>query len=158
MKKRWAIRGCLGLLILGTGLSPHPAFAGDSLYGKVKEVKSAGVVVLDYGAGQYDIRIVGIDVPREGPMADKAKEFVAKLVLGKNARIRFEGRAKDGQMVSRLSTDEPDIGIKDVGLELVRVGLARKTKDYDYKYGELAAAEKEAREAKRGLWASPPPK
>jgi endonuclease YncB( thermonuclease family) len=58
-------------------------------------------------------------------------------------------------MLARLFTAEPAIGIGDVGLELVRAGLARRQPNYDYKYGELAAAEKEARTAKRGLWAPP---
>jgi len=82
MKNRWAIRGFLGCLVLLAGLLP--AFAGDSFYGKVIEVRSADVVILDYGKGQYIVRIIGVDVPKEGPVASQAREFVAKLVLGKN--------------------------------------------------------------------------
>jgi endonuclease YncB( thermonuclease family) len=160
MRKRWAAAGTLGLLLLGAGLCP--AFAGDSLYGKVTEVKSADLVVFDYGAGRYNVRIIGVDVPAEGPIATEARQFVTKLVLGKSARIRFEARAKNGEMVSRLFTADPKIGIKDVGLELVRNGLARRQQGEDYqfgyKYGELSKAENEAREAKRGLWATPQPR
>ena len=150
MRNRRAIGVFLGLLIFGAGLCP--AFAGDSLYGKVTEVKCTEVVTLDYGAGKYDIRLIGIDARRERPLAEKAKEFAAKLVLGKNARMRFEGRNKNGEMISRLQTDDPVIGIKDVGLEIVKAGLARKQKNYDYKYGELSPAKTEARRV-RGLWA-----
>jgi endonuclease YncB( thermonuclease family) len=156
MQRKWFIPGFLGLLMFGVGL--FPALAGDSLYGKVTAVKSADVVVLDYGAGRYDIRIVGIEVPREGPAAEEARKFVTGLVLGKNGRMRFEGRNKEGEMVSRLLTDDPVIGIKDVGLELVKAGLARRQPNYDYKYHELSAAENEARRAQRGLWASASPK
>jgi endonuclease YncB( thermonuclease family) len=155
MRNRWASEGSLGCLILLFGLLP--ALAGDSLYGKVPEVKSAEVVVLDYGAGRYNIRIVGIVAPTTEPLASQAKQFVSNLVLGKNARIRLEGRNKDGEMVSRLFTDDPDIGIKDVGVELLKAGLARRLPDYDYKYGELAAAEKEAQAAGRGLWSAARP-
>jgi endonuclease YncB( thermonuclease family) len=55
-------------------------------------------------------------------------------------------------MVGRLYTDEA--GAKknrDVGVELVRSGLAQKQARYDYKYGELSAAEAEAKTARRGL-------
>jgi endonuclease YncB( thermonuclease family) len=156
MRNRWAIEGFLGCLVLGAGFLP--AFAGDSLYGKVTEVQSAEVVVLDYGTGRYNIRIVGIVAPTTEPLVSQARQFVANLVLGKNARIRFEGRNKAGEMVSQLMTDNPEIGIKDVGLEMVRAGLARRQPNYDYKYGELAAAEKEAQAARRGLWSAARPR
>jgi endonuclease YncB( thermonuclease family) len=160
MRTKWfAVGGFLGLLIVGAALSP--AFGGDSLWGKVTQVKSANLVVLDYGNGEpdrtYDIRLVGIDAPREGAFARQAREFVSRLVLGKNARMRLVGKAKNGEMVARLTTDDPVVGIKDVGVELVRAGLARKAKGYDYKYDELAAAEIEAQSAKRGLWATAQP-
>ena len=100
MRNRRAIGVFLGLLIFGEGL--FPAFAGDSLYGKVTAVKSANVATLDYGTGKYDNRLIGIDVPKEGPLAEKAKQFAAKLVVGKNARMRFEGRTPNGEMISRL--------------------------------------------------------
>jgi endonuclease YncB( thermonuclease family) len=61
-------------------------------------------------------------------------------------------------MVSRLSTDDPTIGIKDVGLELLRVGLVRRQKDFDYKYSELSRAETEAQQNRRGLWSAAPPR
>ena len=150
MKKLLGIVGFLSLL-LGPGLVP--AFAGDSLYGKVTAVKSASLIVLDYGDGQYDVRLIGIDAPAAGPLAEEARELVAGLVLGKNARIRFEERGAKEEMLSRLLADDPVLGVKDVGLELVKAGLAQRQRDFDYKYGELSAAENEARAAKRGLWA-----
>jgi endonuclease YncB( thermonuclease family) len=153
MRHKWATGGLLSLLILGAG--PCPAFAGDVFYGKATAVKSAEVVVVDYGEGRYDIRLVGVVVPKEGPLAERAKEFVSNLVLGKVVRARFEGRAKNGEMVSRLFTGDPGV---DVSVELLKAGLARRQPKYDYKYGELSAAEREAREAKRGVWAAAQPK
>ena len=48
-------------------------------------------------------------------------------------------------MWARLLTADSVVGLnRDVGLELVRAGLARRRQDYDYKYGELSAAENEA--------------
>jgi endonuclease YncB( thermonuclease family) len=159
MRNKRVIQGCVGCLVLLAGL--FPAFAGDSVYGKVTEVRSADVVILNYGRGQYVIRIIGIDVAKEGPVAGQAKEFVAKLVLGKNARMRLGSRAENGEMVSQLFTDDPVIGIKDVGLELVRNGLARRQQGEDYQFGykyhELTKAEIEAQRAQRGLWAATKP-
>ncbi len=148
--------GFLGLLILGAAWCP--ARAGDSLYGTVTAVKGVDVVTFDYGAGQYDLRLVGIVAPADKALAEQSVRFVSDLVLGKNARMRFEGRADDGLMRSRLFTDDPQIGIKEVNVELIRAGLARRQEGFDLKYGELAAAEREARNARRGLWAADQPR
>jgi len=152
MSQRWARRGLWSLAVLGASLVP--AFAGDSLYGKVTQVKEATLVSLDYGAGAYDIRIVGIEAPKAGEaQAQEALKFVSDLLLGKNARMRLHHRGPNGEMVCRLFTDDPVIGIKEVGVEMLRAGLARRQPRYDEKYGELAAAENEARAAWRGIWA-----
>jgi endonuclease YncB( thermonuclease family) len=154
IKQRRIAAGLLGLLVLVASF--YPASAGDSLYGKVTEIRSADLVILDYGTGHYVVRIIGIDVPKDGPIANEAKQFVAKLVLNKNVQMRLGSRAENGEMVSQLFTDDPVNGIKDVGLELVRAGFARRKQGEDYqfgyKYAELSTAEREAREAKRGLW------
>jgi len=156
MRNRFVVSALFGCLVWLAGLPV--ASAGDSVYGKVTEVRSADVVVLNYGTGEYVIRIIGIDVPKEGPVASQAKEFVAKMVLGKNARMRLGSRLENGEMVAQLFTDDPQLGIKDVGLELVRSGLAEQQKGADfqfgYKYGELSIAERQAKEAKRGMWAT----
>jgi endonuclease YncB( thermonuclease family) len=160
MKDKYIVKGLFVCAVVLSGLLP--AFAGDSLFGKVTEVRSASVVVLDYGTGQYIIDIMGVTVPKEGPIASEAKQFVESLVLGKNARMRLGSRLENGEMSCQLLTADPEVGIKDVGLELVRSGLAQRKQGEDYqfgyKYGELTKAENEAREAKRGIWAQTQPK
>jgi micrococcal nuclease len=152
MSQRWVMRGLVCLAALGAGAAP--ASAGDSLWGKVTVVKEPTLVTLDYGTGSYAIRIVGIDAPEAGdPLRAQAQAFVSDLVLGKNARMRLHRRGDNDELICRLFTDDPMIGIKEVGVELVRAGLARRQAGYDEKYGELAAAESEARAAGRGLWA-----
>lgn len=85
MRRKWVTAGFLGFLILWSGF--FLTSAAKSLYGKVTAVRSADVVLFDYGTGQYVIRILGVEVPKEGPIAQQALEFVSKMVLGKNARI-----------------------------------------------------------------------
>ena len=152
MRQGWARRGLWSLAVLGAALVP--AYAGDSLWGHVTAVKEPTLVTLDYGSGSYEIRIVGIDAPKAGEaLSTEALQFVSGLVLNKNARMRLHHRAANDEMVCRLFTDDPVIGIKEVGVEMVRAGLARRQEGYDEKYGELAAAENEARQAGRGIWA-----
>jgi endonuclease YncB( thermonuclease family) len=153
MKLRCARRSLWSLVVLGAALVP--AYAGDSLYGRVTAVKEATLVTLDYGSGTYDIRIAGVDAPKASEAkADAAYKFVSELVLGKNARMRLVRGSEHGEMVCRLFTDDPVIGIKEVGVELLRAGLARRQPGYDEKYGELSKAESEARSAGRGIWAA----
>lgn len=146
--------GLLGLLILVAGWLP--AHAGDSLYGRIIQVKGIDAVTMDYGEGQYELRLVGIEAPKDAALAEQGIRLVSDLVLDKNARMRFEGRAEDGTMRVRLFTDDPRLGIREVAVELVRSGLARRQEGVDFKYGELAAAELQARNARRGLWAAEP--
>lgn len=145
----------LGLLIVFASVCP--AIAGDALWGTVTSVKNAEVVTLESDGRIYNIRLIGIEVPER--TAARAVALVTKLVGGKGAGIRFEYRSSDGKIVSRLFTEDPDTGkLLNVGLELVRAGLAYRGKDYEDKYGELFAAECEARKAKRGIWATDEPK
>jgi endonuclease YncB( thermonuclease family) len=139
------------LLIAGT------VHAGDSLWGTATAVPRADLVILDYGEGQYEIRIAGVDVPEQGAIAERARAFVSGLVLNKHVRMHFEYRDRSGQMIARLFTDDPVLGIRDVAIELVRAGFARRDREQQdtYKYGELQAAEAEAQKERRGLWAGP---
>ena len=138
----------LAFLVLAAGTAS--VFAGDSVYGKVTRVKAGNLVTLDYGAGQYEILIAGVDIPQGSESA--AKAFVEHLVLGKNARMRVVRRVGNA-MMAQLLTDDPQIGIRDVALELSKARLAVRRKPlrpdsfYLYKYGELTLAEKEGREA-----------
>jgi endonuclease YncB( thermonuclease family) len=155
MQKKVAITILMAFLMFLGGL--FPVVAGDSVYGKITEVKSAGIVLLDNGGPKpFVIQIIGIDVPKTGPIASEAKQFVTTLVLNKNARARIESRAQNGDLVARLLADDSVTGTRDVGLELIRAGLARRRKGEDaqfgYKYGELAGAEREAQRVRRGLW------
>jgi endonuclease YncB( thermonuclease family) len=149
-----------GVVLLALLLSFHPengVRAGDSVYGKVTAVERADLVVLDYGAGSYRIRLVGVEVPQDRAAADEATQFVSRLLLNKNARLRFDGRTPEGEMLGKIYTDDPDLGIKDVGLETVRTGLVLRQPSYrGYPYGEMTTAEDEARQAQRGLWTRSP--
>lgn len=142
------------LILLVLGLSVGAA-AGDSVYGKVTAVKRADLVTFDHGAGSYDVRLVGIELPENRAVAEEATRLVTRMLLGKPARLRFEGRGPNGEMVGRIHTDDPVLGIKDVGVEVVRAGLATPQRTYrGFKYDEPAQAMKEARAKKLGLWSN----
>jgi endonuclease YncB( thermonuclease family) len=133
------------------------ATAGDSLYGRVTAVKGANLITFDYGAGTYDVRLAGIEFPRTRTAADAATQFMTELLLNKNARLRFEGRTPDGEMVGMIFTDDPEIGILDVGVEMVRAGMVmpeaeQELEETEYKYGEMEEAMQQARNNRLGIW------
>jgi endonuclease YncB( thermonuclease family) len=150
-----------GSLRLGTFLATLLSFtlvglAGDAFDGTVTSVKRTDLVTFDYGGTTYDVRIAGIDTPEDPEVAAEAVRLVSRLLLNKNCQLRFEGYTPDGEIVGRLVADDPDIGIKDVGVELVRSGLAHPQPDYQgYKYGEMNKAESEAKDTNRGIWKTP---
>ena len=150
-----AARWAAALAALAALLLARPLPGGDSLWGKVVDVKAPDLVTIDIGTGKLDVRIVGVDAPREGRRMEEAKSFVSELVLGKDVRLRLEYRDKNKVYVGRLQTDEGEGVIRDVGLELVRAGMVRRHPRYDYKYRELSRAEDDAKRAKRGMWAAP---
>jgi len=153
-------RNFIAIIALALSLANYPnndVHAGDSLYGKITAVKQANLVTIDYGAGTYDIYIVGVDIPAGRSASDEATQFVSNLILNKYVRLRFDGRTPDGKMVGRILTDDPNFGIKDIGVEMVRSGLAIRQPDYrGYVYGEMSAAEAEARQAQHGFWRMAP--
>jgi len=154
MKNKWAVAAFVACTAF---VSARLVSAGDSLYGKVTEVKSADTVLFDYGRGTYVVHLIGV-VASEGRTATQARDFVAKMVQGKGARVRLGSFNANREMYARLLADDPKTGVRDVGLELVRAGLAQRQpgQDYqfDYKYNELSTAQREAQRAQRGLWAT----
>lgn len=110
-------------------------------------------------AGGQKVRLLGIDAPeleREGRPADflahKAKAELAKLVQGRQVRLEYDQLRYDqyGRLLAFLFL--PD-GMM-VNAELVRQGIAKVyTFPPNTRYQEtLLAAQREAIEARRGLW------
>lgn len=145
----------LAAALLTLLLAFPPTAEAKNLYGTFVEIKGTDVVVLDYGAGTYDVRLYGIDAPESGaPFALEASFLLRNLALGKEGKIRFYYRNQEDQMVAKAWVDGEDLG-----LALVRAGYARRQANVHYKVPEkgqtdaLEAAEKEAWSAGRGLWA-----
>lgn len=134
--------------------TPANSALGDVFYGTVTEVSDANKFNVDTGLDKYVVRLVGIDLATEPSLVKAGKELVTKWIAGKRIQVRFEYRNESEEMVGRVMTiyNKKD-GTKDMGELLVRAGLARRQRDFDYKCGCLATAENEARAAKVGLWA-----
>jgi micrococcal nuclease len=110
------------------------------------------VLCLDADSRQHKVRLVGIDAPEIGqPFGTKSRDGLRALVLRKSVTVHEQGQDKYGRTLGSLEIDGDD-----VALRMLAAGLAwHFTRYSDDEH--LAAAEREARAARRGLWADPEP-
>jgi endonuclease YncB( thermonuclease family) len=127
---------------------------GATIEAKTVSVESGdSLLVSDAGGQQIQIRLNGIDAPDEKqPYAKEAKEALAKLVQDQPLKIETSGEDRYKRTIGVVTVGETNINQK-----LVRDGMAWWFRRYAPDDKTLEAAEKEAREAKRGLWADPSP-
>ncbi len=124
-----------------------PAWA---LEGKVVSVSDGDTIKVLVGRQQVKVRLAEIDTPeKRQPHGSKAKQALSALVFGKRVRVVETARDRYGRTVGRVYA-----GSVDVNAEMVRQGHAWVYRKYA-KDPELFAAERAAREARRGLWALP---
>lgn len=97
-------------------------------------------------SGKRKVRMVDIDAPEMNqPYGVQAADRLAELVLGKYVTLKSSGTDQYGRGLETVF-----IGETDINLQLVKEGLAWRY--YTCKDKAYAAAEKDAKSAKRGLW------
>jgi micrococcal nuclease len=110
------------------------------------------LTALDAGNVQHKVRLTGIDAPEIGqPFGTKARDRLTALAKGKTVTIHSHGQDRYGRVLASIDIEDDDLGHR-----LVADGLAWHYTRYSKDAG-LAAAEREARAARRGPWADPPP-
>ena len=126
--------------------------------GKVVEIVDGDTLILHDGR---EVRLVGIQAPKlplgrrnfkTWPLADEAKSALLALSLYKTVTLSYGGRRVDryDRQLAHLH-DETGSWIKG---EILRRGMARvySFRDNRAQVAEMLAIEREARQAKRGIW------
>jgi endonuclease YncB( thermonuclease family) len=101
---------------------------------------------------EVEVRLHGADAPEGGQTnAAVCRRALSNLVFGRAVTVDVVDIDRYRRSVSRVSLDG-----QDVGLEMIRGGFAWHYTEYsnDARY---AAAERDARAARRGLWQDPKP-
>ncbi len=134
------------------------AFA-ETLTGKVVGVHDGDTcTVLDANHTEHKIRLNGVDAPELGQAFGQAsKRNLSDLVFGKTVNVETGKTDRYGRLVGTVLLDG-----KDVNFAQLRAGLAWYFKKYERDVAAdrrqpYADAEREARQARRGLWADPNP-
>lgn len=124
----------------------------DTMTGKVVSVTDGDTIVVLVDKLDVKVRLDGIDAPeRRQAFGNAARERVAALTFGKVVTLHTKGTDRYGRTIATVIADERSINVA-----MVREGLAWHYREYS-KDDELAEAEREARAAKRGLWADEMP-
>lgn len=118
-----------------------------SLYGRVLRVSDGDtIVLLDKQNNEHRVRFYGIDAPeKDQPYGDRASEFLAEQIEGKNVKIIQKGTDKYKRMLGIVEFEGSDINKK-----MVEQGLAWS---YSYYSSTYDAEQMRARAKGVGLWA-----
>ncbi len=134
--------------VLWTGSSAW----GDELEAYVSNVLDGDTIEILWDNGSRRVNLYGIDCPELteecGPLA---KDYTAHLVLEKRVTLRIVGKDAEGAWVGDIIR----VTGNTVSALLVRAGLAR-CGDRLPRGSLLAALEKEARAARKGIWQKAP--
>ncbi len=100
------------------------------------------------------IRLHGIDCPeKRQAFGKRAKQFTSRLVYGKTVTVRDLGQDRYGRTIAEVLLPDG----RNLDHELVKAGFAWWYRKYAPDNETLKQLEREAREAKRGLWVDPDP-
>ena len=150
-------------------LAALPASAA-TLTGRVIVVHDGDTItLLDATRAQHRIRLAGIDAPGiKQAFGSTSKQNLYDLIYNKQVKVEWEKRDRQKRILGKVMF-VPAVCVaaaclngSDAGREQIASGYAWHYKQYaqDQSSGDresYAAAEKQAREGKRGLWADPDP-
>lgn len=120
------------------------------LEGRVIEVYDGDTATLfdERANKKYKVRFFGIDAPEKNMhFGTDSRDALREKILGKNVSVRVSGVDLYQRALGRVM-----LGARYINLEMVSEGWAWYYPDYAANEYDLAAAEREARVLKRGLW------
>ena len=124
----------------------------DTFSGLVVKVADGDTITVADANVEHRIRFAQIDAPeKKQAFGPEARDKLVALVLGKAVTVEYDDVDRYGRLVGQVRID----GV-DVNLALVQDGYAWVYLDYAHTPAYVAA-EAEARQARRGLWAQDNP-
>ncbi len=121
--------------------------------GRVLRVRDGDSIAVQRDGVGIEVRLDGIDCPELAQAFGwKAKQYTSDLVLGKAVRLVEKGRDKYGRVLAEVFLADG----RSLNRELVAAGSAWWYRKHSSDRG-LEALEREARAARRGLWATQDP-
>ena len=125
------------------------------LDGKIIEVYDGDTATLLTAENvKYRVRFFGIDAPEAAQeFGVVSRDTLREKILGKDVTVRVAATDRYGRAVGRVM-----LGSRYINREMAAEGMAWYYRDYAADEYDLAEAEKQARNSKRGLWKNPSPR
>jgi len=126
---------------------------GQNFTARVVRVIDGDTISVLSGRTEVRIRLAECDAPESSqPFGYRAKQFTSSLVFGRTVTVVPQGLDRYHRTISHIITDQ---GL-DLSTELIRAGFAWWYRKYS-RNTDLEILERQAREARRGLWVDPSP-
>lgn len=154
MPLRIAPRHASRLVVVAALLAAAPSVA---LAQRVRQVIDGDTITV---SGVGVVRLLGVDAPekrggyREAePYGDAATTFLRRLLEGQTVTLEYDGPTKDQYNRTLAYVVLRDGRVANV--EIIRAGLAETYRRFAFRRKpEYQAAERDARDARRGMWAT----
>jgi len=139
---------CLLLFVL------FPSLAIAAFIGPVVSVLDGDTIEVLHNTHPERIRLRGIDCPEHSQaFGTRAKQALSTLIFGRDVVLQTHGQDKYGRTLADVLLPDGT----NINHQLVRDGWCWWYRKYAPGNIELEKLEKEARDAKKGLWVDPAP-
>ena len=137
------------------------ALPGTAAAQRVRQVIDGDTITV---SGVGVVRLLGVDAPEKTggyrqsePFGDAATAFMKRLVEGQIVKLEYDGARKDQYNRTLAYVFLPDGRLANV--EIIKAGFAETYRRFEYtRKPVFFAAEREAKDAKRGMWATRRPR
>ena len=142
--------------VIGALLSALVASAAPAEAQRVRQVFDGDTIsVANVGV----VRLIGVDAPEKHgsyrasePFGDAAADFLRALLLGQDVRLEFDGPRTDPYKRTLAYVVLADGRL--ANLEIIRAGWAETYRRFTFaRKPDFLAAERDAKAARRGMWA-----
>lgn len=145
--------GCAARPSAAGGAAGSAPARAEASSGKVVRILDGDSIAVLAGGAEVEVRLHGIDAPEFGQAYGKrAKRRAGELAFGREVRLEARGKDSYGRTLAEVLLPDG----RSLNRELVSEGLAWWYRRYADD-ADLAARERAARAARRGLWADPAP-
>jgi len=133
--------------------------SADVLFGRVVRVSDGDTVtVLDGNRVQHKVRLAGIDAPESRQaFGARSRQHLSMLVFGRDVQVEWQKIDRYGRIVGKVVVDGVDANRRQVEAGLAWHYLQYQREQSPADRLAYASAERQAREARLGLWTDPAP-
>lgn len=130
----------------------------ETLQGRVSKVVDGSTITILSATVAHRVRLSAIEAPEiRQPFGEASRKSLAEMVAGREVEVEIRATDRYGRKVGVVTVDGHDVGLLQIERGLAWHAGAHEREQTAVDRAHYAAAENDAREAKRGLWRDPKP-